>query len=315
MPDIISTRFKATRNLTAAEMRNLVVDGSKSAMEALMKKKYRWNGVEPGAIIAAHLNADNARIMKVTLNLLGSLKGDFFSASRFWPGLPTTYKMKLTFTSLATLNFKDGLTTDLINVKDDLIEVKNNETTISLADIKTAGAGDMCFRVYCTPISADYMKVSAIGFPMSKEELQAEHPASDNLMFPGISVINKDILLMPGASEDLSWGSTFKPLIIKGSASALKTSSFDLRSKTASFLRDCLKAPSCSSLERLVTQWAALGEAEAENSLTITRPREIWPEAVDLLAGDQDEDPGKKYGLFYLKLISFVRTFLFGTDC
>ena len=41
MPDISSPRLTAVRNLTSTEMKALVVDGSKTAMEAYMKKKHK----------------------------------------------------------------------------------------------------------------------------------------------------------------------------------------------------------------------------------------------------------------------------------
>ena len=303
MPDISSPRLTAGRNLTSTEMKALVVDGSKTAMEAYMKKKHKWNGTEPGAILAAHLNADNARINKFTMNLLGSLKGDYFSANRFWPGVPPTYKMKLSFHSLTVVDLKDGMTSDIMDIHEDIVKVKNNETRVTLADIKAAGAGNLSFCTFCIPISADYVKVTAIGFPYSKCDLLTEHPASTNPMFPGMTIINRDILFMPSANEDTPWGATFKPLIVKGSASYLKTSSFDLRAKAAHFLRNCLKAPSCTTIDRLTAQWATVDGPEGEAALTVVRPKDLWPLAVDIVDEEETEgDSGKN--LFFKKFVS-----------
>ena len=119
---------------------------------------------------------DNSRILKTSLNLFGALKGDFFSAAKLWPEMPPAFKFKLQFENLAFLDFANRLTTNLMNVADNMLEVKFNETPSTIDAAKEAGMGDLSFRTVCVPVSADYIKVTAIGFPMAAADLQERYP-------------------------------------------------------------------------------------------------------------------------------------------
>ena len=292
--EITSRRFTPSRDLSEDECKSLVVGGSKASIEEYLHNT-GWNGA-PGATISAHLNTDNSRILKTSLNLFGALKGDFFSAAKLWPEMPPAFKFKLQFENLAFLDFANRLTTNLMNVTDNMLEVKYNETPSTIDAAKEAGMGDLSFRTVCVPVSADYIKVTAIGFPMTAADLQERFPAASNPLFPGFSILNKDVLIMPAAQSPsgtpIPYGSTFLPLIIKGNVSSLplRVLCSELRSKTFSFLRDAYHTPTSRSIDQLKVKWSALEGPDGENNIITARPKERWPVAKDYTPDDDAVD-------------------------
>ena len=277
--EITSDKFVPMRDLTGEELNSLVIP-SRSKEDIVNKLKA---GGWTGTVITAQLFEDNSRIRDIFLALVGKIEGTWNSATRFWPTLPATFKLKSTL-DLAKFNFSEGLCSDLVNVTDDHMKVSNGDASITLEDLKEAGGSDLCMKLVCYPSHQDFMKVYCLTYPYSVDDLIAAHPAATSPHFPGILSANKDVKWATAAPSSLRWGSPLLPLICKGNPTLPldNLSCLDLRTKTSKFLRSAVKGQSSSGISPLTEKWAAIAR-DAEGQLTPSLPAEIWPQALPLM--------------------------------
>lgn len=280
--DIVSEKFVATRNLTVEELNTLVIKTLSKEDIAAKLASGGWSATA-GAVITAQLFEDNSRIRDISLALVGKLEGTWNSATRFWPTLPAVFKFKLTL-NLDRFNFSDGLHSDIMDVTNDCVEIKNGDTTMTLEDLKEAGGSNICIRLVCYPSHQDFMKIYCLAFPYSVTDLIAAHPQATSPSFPGILCANKDVEWATATPSSLKWGNPFFPLVRKGSADRPMNnlSCLDLRTKIAKFLRAAVKGQSSNGIAQLTEKWAAIAR-DVEGQLNPSIPGELWPMALEVM--------------------------------
>lgn len=288
--DIVHDSFRPERDLTPEELEDLAVDGSKASVKRVLEAG-NWSGASYAAV-AVRLFADNSRISSVFLSLGGNIEGNFTGATRFWLGMPSTFKFK-PVVDLSLFNFGAGnLHSDLLDVTDDNMQFKNNDKLINLADFKAAGGADMCLKLVCYPSNHEFLHINCLVFPYAAETLVETHPAAESPHFPGLLCINKDIIFNPAASPEVRWGSPLYALIVKGDREAglENLDCYDLRSKIAKFLRTAVKGQSCMTISQLQVKWAAIDRDEGALSPSV--PELLWPLALPCVPEGADHaDP------------------------
>ena len=281
--DIAGDGFQLDRNLTTEELEALVTNHNKTEIAAKLAA-HGWAEGTAGACVLVHLKQDNSRVDRISLHLVGSLTSDWISANRLWPkmtGTAGSFKIKISFPTMATFNFVGGLASDLLDLADENFLITHNNLPVSLADLKAAGGGSLSARTICTPTNGDWIKVCTLLFPLPVAELLAENPAADNPNFPGIRSIDVDVLFSPANSAN--WGFPWFPYLVKGNpeASLEHVSCFDLRSKMSDFLRSAKKPKSSQNMDQLLTKWQAI-YTDRETLLVPSPPDKLWPAALDL---------------------------------
>lgn len=282
--DIISDKFVPHRDLNADELNTLVVTSRSKEDIAAKLASGGWNSTA-GAVIAVDLYEDNSRIRDIALHLVGKVEGTWNSATRFWPTLPGTIKLKITL-DLSRFDFGDGLYYDLLDVTNDGVEIKNGDnSSMTLEDLKDAGGSDLCIKLVCYPSHQDFMKIYCLAYPYSVQNLIAAHPWAVSPHFPGILCANKDVEWATAAPTSLKWGCPFIPLINKGASNLPlnNLSCLDLRTKLAKFLRTAVKGQSSSEIANLTKKWTAIAR-DGEGQLTPSLPGETWPLALPLMS-------------------------------
>lgn len=298
--EITSEKFVPVRNLTEEELDSLVIPSRSKEDISNKLKAGGWTGTA-GAVITTQLFEDNSRIRDIALSLVGKIEGTWNSATRFWPTLPATFKLKPAL-DLAKFNFSEGLCSDLMDVTDDHMKVSNGDTSISLDDLKEAGGSDLCMKLVCYPSHQDFLKVYCLSYPFSVDDLLAAHPAATSPHFPGILSANKDVKWATATPSSVKWGSPLLPLICKGNP-ALPLDNLcclDLRSKISKFLRTAVKGQSSSGISNLTEKWTAIAR-DAEGQLTPSIPAELWPHALPLMpeSASLNEDLSNTRKWFY----------------
>ena len=280
--DIVHSSFVPERPLSAEELDYLSVDGSKAAFKQVLETG-NWSGTSY-ATIAVHLFADNSRINSVGLSLGGNIEGNFTGATRFWPGMPNTFKFKPSI-DLSLFTFAPGnLHSDLLDVSDLHMQFRNNDKAVTLNDFKAAGGADMCVKLVCFPSNHEFLHINCLVYPTDASSLLEAHPAAESPHFPGLLCINKDVIFNPAASPSVKWGSSIYPLIVKGNPEAdlANLDCYDLRTKISKFLRHAVKGQSCLTIASLQSKWAVITR-DGDSALTPSLPETLWPHALPLM--------------------------------
>ena len=250
-------------------------------------KERGWENLAAG-FLGFSLLGDNKRISTGNLYLCGSIFPTnktccSFTAKRLWPDIEDNIKLNFGFENLALFQLRENLVSDYIdgsNFTHSVVSTTQDAVKLlSPAEAAEAGLGNFCVRAFVHPISESYLKLVVLIFPQSKDDLLDLFPLAINKGFPGMSLLDKDIPIIPGVSDP--WRLPFLPFLVKGSPSTpLAVEGQDLREKVAALLQSGTKPAGSKTLDSLGRKWEKIDKS-GESALPDCIPSITWPTPVD----------------------------------
>ena len=282
-PTISGPGFNNPRDPTLTELKRLVAPSFERAQEELLPNLANWSGGLYGAI-GLNLANDNRSVESGCFLLYGQLSNTPISAqcAKFWPR-GNDLKLELRFEDMSIFNFKDSLTSDLLDSAAINHIFTRGDTQIERAELEDAGINGFCIKAFITPTRETFAKIHLALLPMGLDELLDAHPLADNPLFPVISLTTPGEFPIGPAAAGVRlpdpWGFPIWPILT--TTTNLNDvpnvpSGTDLRAAMAAILRKATRAEAKNGPAALLRRWDEVKEAGASN-LKGTDPDKRWP--------------------------------------
>ena len=131
------------------------------------------------------------------------------------------------------------------------------------------------------PISSSKARVTILVFPLSKEDLEAQHPHARKASFPGLELMQCDVDLFPLANSETgkNWGCPLTPLIHLGGTLTDNNCippTDELKACISATLRATLLPTTKRDVRTLSAAWQAIQES-GTSKLREKVPDSLWP--------------------------------------
>ena len=141
--------------------------------------------------------------------------------------------------------------------------------------------GHFSIHPHVVPLSSSKARVTLIVFPLSKDDLEAQHTHSKKASFPGLELMQCDVDIFPrmGGETGKAWGCPLVPLIQFGGRveeHANLPPTDDIKAAISATLRATVIPTTKRDLRTLAAAWTAIQES-GPSRLKERSPDMLWP--------------------------------------
>ena len=269
--------FDSQEDITVDDLRKVAVKSFNDISNTIYKD---WSNT-PKVFVGLALSDDNSIIEKTSPVVIGEFPRHTFPANSMWN---FKEKLLLRFEAL-DLNkfvFNESMTSNLLDSsKIDYAFIKRNGILFSEKTLTGQGFHGFSLRLFLQPISTTLTKMTLVGYPLGVEELKKAHPLYDNPVFPGILLLQMNVLLGVSTTNLITtkYGSPILP-VVKISKPLDDydqiPSSRDISVAMSRTLRSITIPETRSSLKLLLNRWEEIKEKGGSSIRQLT-PNVVWP--------------------------------------